>query len=83
MMNSYGNNLHTLCVNAIALDKKCNMPIEKSLIRFTIYDYFLRNDVELHGDGATLANYFFGENNMKTIQIEMTKRKIRNTKPNK
>lgn len=77
MFNARVCNINSLSKAAIPLDKKLKKPIEKAIVKFAIRDYFLRNDVELHGSGASVIDYFFGNKNRKSIQIEMGKRSVR------
>jgi hypothetical protein len=79
MFNSRLCNIKYLHTNAINKDKKYKKPIEKSIIKFIVREYYMRNDVSLHGDGAALSNYFFGNKN-KELQIEMARNKLSSKK---
>lgn len=61
------------------LDKKLENNLSKSIIRFTVRDYFLRNSsMDLHGEAQSLMNQFFAGSTRKNIQMNMAKKRLSN-----
>lgn len=60
-----------------ALDKKFENNLSKSIIRFTVRDYFLRNNkINLHGEAQSLMDQFFSNSTRKDIQMNMAKKRL-------
>lgn len=77
MINSKTNDVKTFKNSAISLEKKCNLPIEKTIVKFIVWNFYLINDVSLHGDGEALAEYFFGKEK-KQLEIKKSRKKVLN-----
>ena len=59
------------------LDKKLENNLSKSIIRFTVRDYFLRNSsMDLHGEAQSLMDQFFAGSTRKDIQMNMAKKRF-------
>ena len=59
------------------LDKKLENNLSKSIIRFTVRDYFLRNsNMDLHGEAQSLMDQFFAGSTRKDIQMNMAKKRL-------
>ena len=59
------------------LDKKLENNLSKSIIRFTVRDYFLRNSsMDLHGEAQSLMDQFFAGSTRKNIQMNMAKKRL-------
>lgn len=58
------------------LNRKLNHKIEKSIIKYTVREYLLRNNVELYGEGQALVDCFFGEQYSQKLKMEIAKKRI-------
>ena len=54
-----------------------NIPvaIEKSIIKYTVREYLLRNSVEIYGDAQSLIDCFFSETKQK-VKMEIAKKRL-------
>ena len=62
------------------LDKRVENGLSKSIIKYTVRDYFMRNsNIDMHGNAQSLMDNFFGNTTKKEIKMDMAKkRKIEN-----
>ncbi len=58
------------------LNKEMNNKIEKSIIKYTVREYLLRNNVEVYGEAQSLIDCFFGGKSSHDLKIEIAKRRI-------
>lgn len=79
MINSKIGDVNSFAKKAITADKRHTLPVEKTIINITVWDYFLRTNVELHGDGEALADYFFGKGKRK-LELEQYKHQSKKVK---
>ena len=81
MMCAKNSSVTIFATKAIKLSKELDSKLEKAMVKFTVRNYFLIHDVELHGDAQKLFDYFFGQKEItggekKGLRIEMAKNKI-------
>ncbi len=66
---------------AIDLDKKTKLPIAKSFIKNTVWNYFLKNDIYMIGEAQSLRDYFFeNKESKRSLKMNMAKNKINDNK---
>ncbi len=58
------------------LDKEMENKLEKSIIKFTVREYLLRNNIEIYGEAQSLLDYFFYGQSSKKLKMEIAKRRI-------
>ena len=75
MMCARVDGLTSFSKKAKKFDKRATHNLEKSIIKYTVRDYFLRNNVELHGEAESLMAYFFNERNRDVIKDRIIKNK--------
>jgi len=74
MMAARVDEINTFASKAKDLDKQLDCNLAKSIIRFTIRDYFVRNNnIEMHGEAQSLLDQFFSSGTRKNIQLQMAK----------
>lgn len=61
---------------AQSINKSMDYRIEKSIIKYTVREYLLRNNVEFHGETQSLIDNFFKGSDGKKLQLEMAKRQL-------
>ncbi|WP_324824302.1 metallophosphoesterase [Sinanaerobacter sp. ZZT-01] len=76
MMQSRNGDIVQFSKRAKGLYRKLDRKLEKSIIKFTVRDYFLRNNVEIYGEAQSLLDCFFGEQSKQQIKMEMAKKRI-------
>lgn len=76
MMISRVGDLVAFSTKAKKLDKEAKSKLEKSMIKYTVREYFLRNKVKLYGEAQSLLDYFFPGELGQNIQNEIEKRRI-------
>lgn len=76
MMSEKAGNLSVFHDKAIKLYDKSELKLLKSMIKFTVRNYFLNHNVPLVGDGQSLIDKFFDSSNQKTLKGEMVKSKL-------
>ena len=76
MMLSRVADVSTFSRRAQALNKELENKIEKSIIKNTVREYLLRNNVEIYGDAQSLIDCFFGEQASRELKMEIAKRRI-------
>lgn len=76
MMLSRVGDVSTFAKRALYLDKNMKNKIEKSIIKFTVREYLLRNNVEIYGDAQSLLDYFFGRKYSQELKMEIAKHRI-------
>lgn len=78
MMESITDDINTFSKKAQGLDKSLDKRLEKSIIKFTVRNFFLRNKVELYGEAQSLLDHFFGEQSKRQIKMEIAKNRLTN-----
>ncbi len=58
------------------LNQELDNKIEKSIIKYTVREYLLRNNVEVYGDAQSLIDCFFGGQATQKLKMEMAKNRI-------
>lgn len=58
------------------LNKEMGKKLEKSIIRYTVREYLLRNNVEIYGESQSLIDCFFGGQSNQKLRMEIAKRRI-------
>lgn len=76
MMESMTDNINTFSKKAQELDRRLEKKLEKSIIKFTVRNFFLRNNVELYGEAQSLLDHFFGEQSKRELKMEMAKKRL-------
>lgn len=66
-----------------SLDKQLDNNLSKSIIRFTVRDFFLRNShIKLYGEAQSLMGHFFSNSTQQEIKMDMVKKKLINKDSN-
>lgn len=77
MMVARTNDISSFSKRAKALDKQVGDRLSKSIVKFTVRDFFLRNNnIEMHGEAQSLMDHFFGNSTRKEIKLDMAKRRV-------
>lgn len=76
MMISRVGDLVSFSKKAKKLDKEAKSKLEKSMIKYIVREYFLRNKVELYGEAQSLLDHFFPGESGQNLQTEIAKRRI-------
>lgn len=58
------------------LNQELDNKIEKSIIKYTVREYLLRNNVEVYGDAQSLIDCFFCGQATQKLKMEMAKNRI-------
>ncbi len=58
------------------LNKEMDNKIEKSIIKYAVREYLLRNNVEIYGEAQSLIDCFFGGQSYKNLKMDIAKRRI-------
>ena len=81
MMRCQCEDVNSFSKEAIDLDKKTKLPIAKSFIKNTVWNYFLKNDIYMVGEAQSLRDYFFDNTQIKkNLKMNMAKNKINDKK---
>lgn len=76
MMISQVADVSTFSRRAQDLNKESKNKIEKSIIKYTVREYLLRNNVEIYGEAQSLIDCFFGGQTSQKIKMEIAKKRI-------
>ena len=76
MMISYVADVSTFSRRAQALNRELENKIEKSIIKYTVREYLLRNNVEIYGEAQSLIDCFFGGQSSQKLKMEIAKKRI-------
>ena len=61
------------------LDKQVDNNLSKTIIKYTVRDYFLRNNnVELYGEAQSLMDQFFKNSASQEIRMNMARKRMIN-----
>ena len=77
MMRAMVDELEPFSKRAKKMDRKADSALEKSIIRFTVRDYLLRNNIEFYKEGQSLLEHFFGDSSAKKIKDTIAKKRFR------
>lgn len=82
MMNENIDDIKQFSCKAIKIYNESELKIVKSMVRYTVRNYFLDHDVKLIRESQALLDKFFGSsdtfnNDKKMIKSEITKNKLR------
>ncbi len=58
------------------LNRELDYKIEKSIIKYTVREYLLRNNVEVYGEAQSLIDCFFGGQSSQKLKMEIAKKRI-------
>lgn len=75
MMYSQVGEINIFSKRAQLLDKEVKEKLEKSIVKYTVREYFLRNNVEIHGEAQSLFDHFFKGESNQNLKIEMAKKR--------
>ncbi len=75
MMYSQVGEINSFSKRAQLLDKAVKEKLEKSIVKYTVREYFLRNNVEIYGEAQSLFDHFFTGKSNQNLKIEMAKRR--------
>lgn len=76
MMISRVADVSTFSIRAQELNRELENKIEKSIIKYTVREYLLRNNVEIYGEAQSLIDCFFGGQTSQKIKMEIAKKRI-------
>lgn len=77
MMAARIDDINLFSGKAKALDKLVENKLSRSIIKFTVRDFFLRNsNIEMHGEAQSLLDHFFGNSKGREIKLNMAKRRV-------
>lgn len=76
MMLSRIADVSTFSRRAQELYKELEKKIEKSIIRYTVREYLLRNNVEIYGEGQSLVDFFFGGKTGQKLKMDIARKRI-------
>ena len=77
MMSARVDDVNVFSKKAKVLDKKATNNLSKTIIKFTVRDFFLRNsNIEMYGEAQSLMDQFFSSTTKKDIKMSMAKRRI-------
>lgn len=58
------------------LKRELDNKIEQSIIKYTVREYLLRNNVEVYGEAQSLIDCFFGGQSSPKLKMEIAKKRI-------
>ena len=58
------------------LNSEVENKIEKSIIKYTVREYLLRNNVEVYGEAQALIDCFFGGQSSQKLKMDIAKKRI-------
>lgn len=58
------------------LKRELDNKIEQSIIKYTVREYLLRNNVEVYGEAQSLIDCFFGGQSSQKMKMEIAKKRI-------
>lgn len=58
------------------LDRQLENKIERSIVKYTVREYLLRNNVEIYGKAQSLIDCFFDRQSSQKFKMEMAKKRI-------
>lgn len=76
MMISRISDVQVFSKRAQKLFKTMGHKIEKSIVKYTVREYLLRNNVELYGEAQSLIDCFFKDEDYDKIKTEIIKKRI-------
>ena len=76
MMISRVADVTTFSRRAQELNRELENKIEKSIIKYTVREYLLRNNVEIYGEAQSLIDCFFGGQTSQKLKMEIAKKRI-------
>lgn len=76
MMISRVADVSTFSRRAQKLNRELDDKIEKSIIKYTVREYLLRNNVEIYGEAQSLIDCFFGGQTSQKLKMEIAKKRI-------
>lgn len=77
MMVARTNDVNAFSKKVKALDKQLENNLSKSIIRFTVRDFFLRNsNIKLYGEAQSLMDQLFSNSAQQEIKMNMVKNKL-------
>ena len=76
MMISRVADVTTFSRRAQELNRELENKIEKSIIKYTVREYLLRNNVEIYGEAQSLIDCFFGGQTSQKLKMEISKKRI-------
>ena len=76
MMISRVADVSTFSRRAQELNRELENKIEKSIIKYTVREYLLRNNVEIYGEAQSLIDCFFGGQTSQKLKMEIAKKRI-------
>lgn len=76
MMISRINEVSSFSKRAQELNKEMNEKLEKSMIKYIVREYLLRNNVEIYGEAESLINCFFDSKTCQKLKMDIAKKRI-------
>ena len=77
MMVARINDINSFSKKAKILDKKVDNNLSKSIIKYTVRDFFLRNsNMEVYGEAQSLMDQFFNHTAKQEIRMNMAKKRL-------
>lgn len=77
MMVARTNDANTFFKKAKTLNKKVDNNLSRSIIKYTVRDFFLRNsNMEVYGEVQSLMDHFFNHSDKQEIRMNMAKKRL-------
>lgn len=77
LMSARTDDINSFSKKAKKLDKKVDNNLSRSIIKYTVRDFFLRNsNMELHGEAQSLMEQFFNCSDKREIRMSMAKNRL-------
>ena len=80
MMKSKHGDITQFSKRAKELDKILDRKLEKSIIFYTVRDYFLEYNKDIYGKAQSLMDHFFGKQSKQRLKMEMAKKRLTNNR---
>jgi len=77
MMISRVADVSVFSKRAQELNGELENKIEKSIIKYTVREYLLRNNVEIYGEAQSLIDCFFRGQSSRELKMEIAKKRIK------
>lgn len=76
MMVSCIDDVNCFSHRAKELKGELNHRIEESILKYTVREYLVRNNIEIYGEAQSLVTRFFGEQSIKKLKMDIAKKRI-------
>lgn len=76
IMNAQVADINYFSKCARELNGELDHKIEKSILKFAVREYLLKNNVEIYGEAQSLIDCFFGKQYSQKLKMEIAKKRI-------